>query len=367
MKKILFVNPGPFGNLTDTYFYYLNLKDIFDITYIGFDEGGSYPFYDQIEIVQIKGNGNAFRRKVLFLKEITKLLKGHTYHYIHINYFLGCSFINLLNKNNNLFNIDVRTGIISENKYKVILLNIILSFEVSLFRHFTCISESLKEYLKLPNSTSILPLGAPQLPLIRKDFNVLKLLYVGTFRSRNIVNTILGFAMFIAKNDKKFIAQYTIIGFGTDDEIKEINDAITENEMENYIFFRGTIRYPELISYFNESNVGISYIPIIKCFDNQPPTKTFEYLLSGMFVLATATKENKKVINNQNGFLIGDSIDDFCRGLQYTYENRHLFNSIRIQQESRQYSWENIVKTILYPYIENYNSFKTYNDIKNDN
>lgn len=36
-------------------------------------------------------------------------------------------------------------------------------------------------------------------------------------------------------------------------------------------------------------------------YDSQPPTKTFEYALSGLYVLATKTRENEKVITNDNG------------------------------------------------------------------
>lgn len=359
MKKILFVNPGHFLSLTDIYFYYINLKNVYDITYIGLDEDVITPQYDDIKIIHLKIKGNALLKKAILINETYKLIKNDDYNYVHINYFLGCSFINMYKRN--YFNIDIRTGIISKNKLKNILLNKILCFEAGFFNHFSCISESLKKHLKLPKDTHILPLGAPHLPFVIKDFSVLKVLYVGTFHNRDIVKTIFGFSDFITKYNNRELVKYTIIGFGSDDEIKEIKDAIIHTRMQNHIFFKGTIRYPELTTYLEESNVGLSYIPIKKCFDNQPPTKTFEYLLSGMFVIATGTKENEKVIKNQNGLLIGDSIEDISKGFLYTFENRHLFNSEKIQADSQQYSWENIVKKNLYPYIENFN--KSY--IKN--
>lgn len=351
----MFVNPGHFGSLTDIYFYYLNLKDVYEITYIGLDEDVVTPQYDGIKIIHLKINGNALIKKIILINETYKLVKGNDYDYVHINYFLGCSFINMFKRN--YFNIDVRTSIISKNKLKKILLNMILSFEVSFFNHFSCISDSLKKHLKLPKATHILPLGAPHFPFVIKDFSILKVLYVGTFHNRDIVKTISGFSEFIKNCNNRNVGKYTIIGFGSDEEIKEIQDAIISTGMQKHIFFKGKIRYPELITYLEESNVGMSYIPIIECFDNQPPTKTFEYLLSGMCVLATGTKENKKVITNENGLLIDDSIEEICKGLSHIFKNRNLFNSRDIQKDSQQYSWENIVKNNLFSYIEQFKAF----------
>lgn len=351
----MFVNPGHFGSLTDIYFYYVNLKNVYDITYLGFDEDIATPEYEGIEIIHLKVKDNALIKKIILIKEIYKLIKGNDYDYVHINYFLGCSFINIFKRN--YFNIDIRTGIISNNKYKKAILNTILTFEVGFFNHFTCISESLKEQLKLPKKTHILPLGAPHLPLIQKDFSVLKVLYVGTFHNREIVKTIYGFSEFVAKYNNRDVAIYTIIGFGSDEEIKEINDAIISTGMQKHIFFKGKIRYPELTTYLEEGNVGMSFIPITEYFDNQPPTKTFEYLLSGMYVLATDTKENKKVITNEKGLLIKDSIEEVSKGLQSIYENRHRLNSKDIQVQSQQYSWDKIVKNNLFLYIEQFDTF----------
>jgi nucleoside-diphosphate-sugar epimerase len=76
-------------------------------------------------------------------------------------------------------------------------------------------------------------------------------------------------------------------------------------------FNRGRVEH----IYFDIHNIGVSYIPMLKCFDNQPPTKTFEYLLSGMPVIATATNANKDIINDVNGVLINDNSEEVYNGL----------------------------------------------------
>ena len=74
-----------------------------------------------------------------------------------------------------------------------------------------------------------------------------------------------------------------------------------------------------------------------------------------MIVLATGTKENKKVIGKENGFIIDDEIKDIADGLQYIYNNRYNYSSEIIQKKSQKYSWENIIKSNLNSYIEKFN------------
>lgn len=67
----------------------------------------------------------------------------------------------------------------------------------------------------------------------------------------------------------------------------------------------------DLEPYFEQANVGISFVPMTDHYDAQPATKTFEYSNSGLYVLGTATTENKKSIDN-NGVLIQDTPESFC-------------------------------------------------------
>lgn len=350
MKKILFINPGQFGSLIDNYYQCLILRDKYDITYLGLDEGKITPKCEGINIIHLSVVVNKIKHKYLFIRKAISLIKEDSYNFVLINYFVGSSIIRLFSINNLV--IDIRTSNISANTYKRFLSNLLLFAEVRQFKNISIISESLRQYLFLPKKTHILPLGAPSLPLIEKDFNTLRILYVGTFHQRNIVNTIFAFAKFLSDKTDKNIAQYTIIGYGSDFEIKNILNAIVETSMEKYIIYKGIIRYPELIHYLKYNNIGMSYIPITSYFDNQPPTKTFEYLLSGMAVIATGTKENIKSVTYQNGVVVGDSFEDISNGLEYIYANRLTFNSKEIQQESQKYSWENIINENLIPYIE---------------
>ena len=355
MKKILFINPGPFGSLTDTYYYYLHLKDKYNITYLGCKEDYEIRAFEDINLIHLDVKSNFFMKKIAFYKRIILLINSSDYEFILVNYFLGCSIINGFSKKKVI--IDIRTSVIHPNRYNRLLFNSILSFEAKFFDSITIISKGLKGYLKLPEKSHVLPLGAPKTPLITKSFDKLKLLYVGTFHERNIIITIYGFSKFVDYLNDENVSHYTIIGNGSDMEISNIKNAIISAGMEKHISFIGVVRHPKLLTYLENHNVGMSYIPIKEHFQNQPPTKTFEYLLSGMAVIATGTLENKRIITNNNGVVIDDSIEDVYQGLVQIYNNRLQYNSEEIQKEAEKYSWETIVKENLIPFIERLNSY----------
>lgn len=350
MKKLLFMNLGPLGSLTDTYYYCMLLKERYEITYFGVNEGNNALSIEGVKAIHLDFIEDRFIRKLTFIREALRLLRNDKYDFVMVNYFLGCSLIKLLTQE--AIVVDIRTGSVSPKFFKRFLANSIMACEVRFFKYVTIISESLKKYLHIPEAAHLLPLGSPSFPIIKKDFNYLNIIYVGTFHQRNIVNTIYAFAKFISENDNQNIAHYTIIGYGSQSDVNNILKAIASTGMENYISYKGTIRYPELADYLVSHNVGMSYVPITEYFDKQPPTKTLEYILSGMAVIATGTAENKKVINSKNGVIIGDSVDEITRGLHYIFNNRSLFDSQEIQNQSQQHSWDSILSRSLIPYIE---------------
>jgi len=113
--------------------------------------------------------------------------------------------------------------------------------------------------------------------------------------------------------------------------------------------FAGLVPYNHLSEYVTKSNIGVSFVPITKYFDVQPPSKTIEYLLSGLPVIATATKENKKIINSNNGILIDDTISDFAEALCIMEKSE--FDNQQIRESMLDHKWRNIVNTKLIPLI----------------
>ena len=114
----------------------------------------------------------------------------------------------------------------------------------------------------------------------------------------------------------------------------------------------GAISHPQLKPWLDAANVGVSYVPLTDYYDCQPVTKTFEYLLSGMPVIATNTLENRKVIKPENGVLVGGTAEKFYSGLKVVFEKRRLFDSAKIRKEAMGYTWKNIVSKNLESYLK---------------
>jgi glycosyltransferase involved in cell wall biosynthesis len=200
----------------------------------------------------------------------------------------------------------------------------------------------------------VLPLGGDCFSQTEKSFNKVHLLYVGTLQQRNIIQSVKGFHKYVKNNDVKENPEifYTIIGDAKGNELQEIRDYISCNHLEKYIEATGYVHYNDLYKYFDRANIGVSYIPQTKYFDNQPPTKTYEYLVSGLPVIATRTKENIKILNDKSGVLIDDNADSFAAGLQKIIEKRNLFQSKTIRNLYRENCWENIMNNNLKNYVE---------------
>jgi hypothetical protein len=351
LKKILFVNTGHVKSLTDTFAYCKYLKNLYNITYIGFEENQEEFIIEGISIFYIKGYGNTLTNKLNFLRLVLEKNKEEKYDFVLIHYYKGASLLRFFGMKHAF--LDIRSSCISKSLISRIISNILMRFEASCFRNISVISEGLREYLRLPKRACILPLGADFLD-INNNTTGFKLLYVGTFHERNIVNTIRAFAKFIDDyNISDFNkVSYTIIGHGSDADILNINQAIMECQKSSFIKYLGVIRYPELSHYLLNHNVGVSYIPIKDYFNFQPPTKTFEYLLNGLVVIGTNTYEHQKLINASNGILVNDSIDEFCEAIKKVYDNFKNYNLVEIQKSSTNYSWENIITKRLIPLIE---------------
>jgi hypothetical protein len=352
MKNILFIHPGQFGYHTPTYYYCLLLQNKYNITYIGMDENRETKEIVGIKYRYLSGGQAGLANKINYFKLVRKELKESKYDFILVNYFPLCSILQLFTKSSTV--VEIRTSYIFTNILKRIIYNFILVLETRLFKNVTTISGDLAKSLFLPKRTYIIPLGAPKFPEYSKNFDYLSVLYVGTFYGREIPNTIFAFAKFV--NDLKLDNRhsYSIIGFGSEKEVAKIKSTIIELNMENHIFYKGVIRYPELTLYFEKCNIGMSYIPMKRRYDSQPPIKSIEYLLSGMAVLATGTKENVKIINEKNGIISRDSIDDIYNGLKNIYNSRKEYNSIDIQKDASEYSWNYIIDNRLIPYIESF-------------
>jgi hypothetical protein len=304
-----------------------------------------------VNVIYVNRKGNFFLRGIRFLKYSLKEMSDNQ-SIVLIKYFKIISSILRFIKPSQCFVLDIRSGAVVKNPIWRIIINILLRTETMFFNNVTVISKSLAQKLHIDHKAHILPLGADIISDSNKVFDQLKLLYVGTLENRNIDVTIRGFKKFYDEFKNKIDISYTIVGGGSGNEEILLKELASRYNLPNIITITGRIPHNKLKKYFDKANIGISYIPLTDYYNIQPPTKTFEYLLSGMPVLATSTTENNKIINSENGIIVGDKIDDFYQGLKLIYEMRYFFDSKKIRDSSTKYTWKNIVLNNLKKYLD---------------
>lgn len=346
-KRLLIINPKQFGYHLDTYYYCKWAPPSWRMAYHGFDAGQPRLAVEGTAVRYVPRQGGLVRRYLRFLSScVTEC--GRDYEAIFLKYFPGCSLLRLRHPRKR-FVLDIRTGSVAQNRFQRWGQDLLLRVESLGFSHVTVISASLARKLGLARA-HLLPLGAEPIETAPKDFSALRLLYVGTFRGRRIEDTLTAFHRLYSAGGGVEMT-YDVIGDGPPGERDRLRAWVRDRGLEDVVWLPGFVHHRELARYYEKCNVGVSYIPINPIYDCQPPTKTFEYLLAGLPVIATNTSENAAVITEHNGLLIEDTPEAFYAALQTLAERRAAYSSERIRTEALKYSWETIVRSNLVPYI----------------
>lgn len=343
-RKLLIISQEQFGYLIDTFYYCKYLKDDFDITYICWDFGKERVGLDSIKTVYVARGGNFIARSFRFVQIARQNIKYETI--VFIKYFKFISTVLKISKPKNKFVLDIRSGSVEDKWSRRLYYDLLMKMEAKFFKNITVISKSLRKKIGFNSTSHILPLGADVISSNIKNFRQINLLYVGTLYNRKIEDTVVGFSRFYKEFKEKIPITYTIIGTGRSNEVEWLSSIVEKENLQEVVFVLGEIPHHKLKEYFDYCNVGVSYVPITDYFNCQPPTKTFEYLLSGMPVIATQTDENRAVINSTNGVLIEDNPDSFFHGLVEWYIHRNRFNSESIQTQSMRYGWATITQNL---------------------
>lgn len=348
MKKLIIINREQFGYHIDNYYYCYYLRGIYEINYICFDYGKRKIKLNCVDIFYVSNNNSKIRRYLRFMRSCFHSLIGCN-SIVFVKYFQGASILKFLFPNH-VFVLDIRSASVNPSIIKRYLYDSILKIEAMTFENITVISEGLRKKLALNHAkTKILPLGAIEISGKAKKNDYIKLLYVGTLFNRNIEETIYGLNSFISKTNVKI--EYTIIGEGINNELEELKSLVNKLGLTQQVKFTGYVPQYKLSDYFDTCNVGVSFIPITDYYNFQPPTKTFEYLMSGLPTIATRTTENMQIITEQNGILINDNRNSFEEGLLRFLGNIGRFDDAKIRKSVKKYKWENIVKDNLTPYL----------------
>lgn len=336
--KILIICKEQFGYHVDTFKYCEYLKDKLQITYLCRDNGYEKVNVPKIKIVYIKKSKNKALTRIKFILKSILFLTINKFDKIFIVYFLGASILRLSLNSKNTF-LDIRTGDVSYKKIRRDIFDLLLKIESFFFNNITIISHGLANKLRISNYY-YLPLGGSKFSEPKQVEDSIRLLYVGTFHNRNLLDCVIGFHNFLMQRNYPSNYHFTLIGDGYNGERENLLFYIKSNKLCQYFSLPGRVSQQNLYPYFSESHVGISYIPICDYYNFQPPTKTFEYLLSGLFVIATSTEANRQIINEDNGILINDNIQNFTLALS----SLPHFNSSNIAMLSKKYEWSYIIE-----------------------
>jgi glycosyltransferase involved in cell wall biosynthesis len=352
MKKLLIINRSQFGYHVDTFKYCKYLNDTFKIYYLCFDFGLPRIEMDNVELIYVPRNGNLINRFFRFFSFVFKFRKLG-FNFIFIVYFLGCSFLKIFFFKTPTI-LDIRTGADSSNLILNGIKNHVLKIESYNFKNVSIVSSSLGSQLGIKNFHE-LPLGGEIFSCQLKKFNKIHLLYVGTLENRNIIECVKGFHYFIVNNPSIDVL-FTVIGDGPNNELLDIRQYIKSNNLDDKIYTLGYVPNERLYEFFENANVGVSFIPMTSYYHNQPPTKTFEYLLSGLPVIATKTKENLRWMKPDHGVFITDNAISFESGLNVLVKSLPKFENLDIRKEYIPCTWDNIVKENLLPFLMKVNN-----------
>lgn len=352
VQSVLFIIPDQFGYSAGYYYYckYLLVAG-YRVGVLCVDAGRERRDLDgEFSVYYIKSD-NPIGYRIKWFSTARKLSKN--YDIIILKQVFGLSLgLPFLSRRNTI--LDIRTGSVRKNKLQKSLENLELKLLINYFKRIFILSHELASEFKIPKTKyTWLPLGADEIALNEKNYvSSMNLLYVGTFAGRNINKSIDGFALFNKKYGALIDLTYDIIGDGPENEKQLIKEAINKNHLNNKVFLRGYLTHQAAKAYYEKCNIGVSYVPMLPCYDNQPPTKTYEYIISGLVCLGTATHSNTLIINDANGLLHLDNEMDFCCALEDYYKKRFTYSTNVVKSTLVDYKWENIVKGILIPSIK---------------
>lgn len=347
-KKLLIIDKHQFGYLTDVFQWCKYLSTNYDITVVSADVGDPQFAIPGVKVVLVNFKLPRTIRALLFILTAMRYVatsKG----VILVEYFQGCSILKKVFRWKRMI-VDVRTLSVSPDKKHRDSYNKRLQKDLKAFDKATAISGGVIRQIGLSN-IHLLPLGADCISNNKKTYNdELKLLYVGTFRWRNLEDTIEGVKLFHEANPTVKIS-YDMVGAGEPGQLEKLRLLAKESRLEHIITFHGQIAYTALKPFFDKCNIGISYVPMTEYYDCQPPTKTYEYILSGLFCMATDTTSNRELITRNNGLLIKDNASSFALGLEEYLKIKKDLSETLIRQSLAESTWERIVNDKLLPIL----------------
>lgn len=350
-RSLLLVSFEQFGYHIDTFEYCRYLRARYHIVYLCLDHGLSHRKLRGVEVQYC-------RRRPLGKVEVGLLLDtsdaiGRLHPDVVFLRRTKVSFLLRLCHPRTPMVFDVRSGSVETDALRRGYENLLLRFNSWFFRHITVISGGLARQLRLPQRARVVPLAA-SLPdqLTTATRGELGLVYIGTFKNRQLERTVDGLAQFLAGGNSGLSVHYTIVGFGSNDERNTLQKTVLEHGLENRVEIRERLDHDDLPALLSTHNVGVAFTPQVPWFEYQPSTKIYEYLHSGLLCIATDNAANREVISEENGVLVGDTGDSFAKGLDRILKLLPFWDPKIVAVGVQEETWEWIVEHSLDPLLE---------------
>lgn len=349
-KKFLIIAPYQFGELSDCYYWakYATLED-WRITYIGYRYNHreiKERTYPGVKVKSVKHYSNRGLLGIVFYIKCIFEIVFHAHKNVIICCMPMCQILPMLFPKRNII-LDIRTLSVSKDPCERARHNSAIKIQRKYFKRSTVISDGVGMAIGSPYK--VLPLGAESLSSTDKTFEKMHLFYIGTFDNRNLSVFLLGMAKYQKEIDQD--VTFDIVGGGMSYETESILNVIQSCGVNN-VKMHGYLTHDEALQFFDKCNIGVCYVPITEYYQDQPPTKLYEYLLSGMAVISTGTRSNRLVMNDANGVVINDSADSVYEGLCLLRSKMSILNSRNIVSQSQRYTWQEIVTHNLLPILQ---------------
>lgn len=359
--KILLVTTSQFGYLVDYYRYYVYLKKKgHDVKYVCIDYGKEKIENGNPDIFYINGKGNKFVRHINFIKGIIQLEKQFQFDRIMLHVFPVVSSLLPFVSRSKMY-LDVRTVSVHRKFYKRSFFDFLIKVASRLFQHTSVITDiaaqqlGIRKYKQLPLGGAYFGDGHTDDVSIRQQYSEIfnsgdyVFIYVGTLNKRGIIDCVKGFHSY-KKNNPAARIRFVIIGKSIGSELPDIEKYIEKYQLQSYIHTLGYIPNSRLSYFFNNADCGVSFMPLSMPFSKQPNTKTYEYLVNGMPVMAIASEDNIKMIGNSKvpcGVIIEDTPKGVEDGIAQILQSATLYNRKDIANAFKKYEWDNVFNIYL--------------------
>jgi len=139
-----------------------------------------------------------------------------------------------------------------------------------------------------------------------------------------------------------------------------LKDLIVEKNLADNVKIEGMVPYEDSIVHIQSSSIGLSISQDISPFNENVPTKIFEYMACGIPVIASDLPTVREyIINGKSGLLVNpDSPQELTDAIRYLLENPEV--CARMGEKGRKlvlekYNWESMEARLLkvYSLIEN--------------